>query len=451
MQRKMNKKGFTIVELVIVIVVIAILAAVLIPTFVSLVKKANLSADQQAVRQMNTVLSMYDADGSVKNVADAIAVLDKENIELENYKALTKDHYFFFVLDKNGNGRIILADKDKNIVYPEDIELLENTQWMSLSGMVPMSDDYTIDENGSVAIDNGAEFVHLMDAVLNNEKTVSKITLSGTVDLMGAAVNFGEVDENISIVGVEGTLLTGLRADDCSYTQDGGEFAGVSYGYALFGVIEEGVTVEIKNVTISNMIVGNTLTTHDDGANSAGLIAGRVEEDATLKLENVTIKDCALNGYQKVGAIVGYNANGTVELKNVDVINTQVNGYLETAKVVGYCNGTLTADADCDFSGITMSSTVADEKQIGHSDFTVTAADGTPTALVGASDNIFLVGPYGNIQYLWASVTNDWAWYIIPGEKANRPTVTVEGFDSVTLNGATYSASANFANGVPQS
>ena len=45
MKKRKNKKGFTIVELVIVIAVIAILAAVLIPTFSSLIKKANESAD----------------------------------------------------------------------------------------------------------------------------------------------------------------------------------------------------------------------------------------------------------------------------------------------------------------------------------------------------------------------------------------------------------------------
>lgn len=45
--KKMNKKGFTIVELTIVIAVIAILAAVLIPTFSSVVKKANESSVRQ--------------------------------------------------------------------------------------------------------------------------------------------------------------------------------------------------------------------------------------------------------------------------------------------------------------------------------------------------------------------------------------------------------------------
>ena len=43
--KKNNKKGFTIVELVIVIAVIAILAAVLIPTFSSIIKKAKISND----------------------------------------------------------------------------------------------------------------------------------------------------------------------------------------------------------------------------------------------------------------------------------------------------------------------------------------------------------------------------------------------------------------------
>jgi len=45
---KLNKKGFTIVELVIVIAVIAILSAVLIPTFSNVIKTANESSAMQA-------------------------------------------------------------------------------------------------------------------------------------------------------------------------------------------------------------------------------------------------------------------------------------------------------------------------------------------------------------------------------------------------------------------
>jgi len=62
--KKTNKKGFTIVELVIVIAVIAILAAVLIPTFTNVVEKANLSNARQAGRNAYTIaLAEELADG----------------------------------------------------------------------------------------------------------------------------------------------------------------------------------------------------------------------------------------------------------------------------------------------------------------------------------------------------------------------------------------------------
>ena len=48
--KKLNKKGFTIVELVIVIAVIAILAGVLIPTFATVVDKANQSKAMQEAK-----------------------------------------------------------------------------------------------------------------------------------------------------------------------------------------------------------------------------------------------------------------------------------------------------------------------------------------------------------------------------------------------------------------
>ena len=68
--KKLNKKGFTIVELVIVIAVIAILAAVLIPTFATVVDKANQSkAMQQAKNAYEMYLAEYAETGKVeKNI-----------------------------------------------------------------------------------------------------------------------------------------------------------------------------------------------------------------------------------------------------------------------------------------------------------------------------------------------------------------------------------------------
>lgn len=64
--KKTNKKGFSIVELVIVLAIIAVLAAVLIPTFASLIKKANVSKDNQLIRNLNTALV---TDSASKNYA----------------------------------------------------------------------------------------------------------------------------------------------------------------------------------------------------------------------------------------------------------------------------------------------------------------------------------------------------------------------------------------------
>ena len=62
-----NKKGFTIVELVIVIAVIAILAAVLIPNLSALVTKANKSAAmQEAKAAMDN--DLINANGDLANM-----------------------------------------------------------------------------------------------------------------------------------------------------------------------------------------------------------------------------------------------------------------------------------------------------------------------------------------------------------------------------------------------
>ena len=67
--KKTNKKGFTIVELVIVIAVIAILAAVLIPTFSGVVEKANVNAAKSAARNCYTEL-LADTNADITKIDD---------------------------------------------------------------------------------------------------------------------------------------------------------------------------------------------------------------------------------------------------------------------------------------------------------------------------------------------------------------------------------------------
>ena len=75
--KKLNKKGFTIVELVIVIAVIGILSAVLIPTFSNLTKKAEESAALQDVTNAHKNWLIENAEKGTEISTNLIFVSSK--------------------------------------------------------------------------------------------------------------------------------------------------------------------------------------------------------------------------------------------------------------------------------------------------------------------------------------------------------------------------------------
>lgn len=99
--KKFNKKGFTMVELVVVIAVIAILAAVLIPTFSNVVNKANESkAMQEAKAAYDVWVVEHLTDGTnttnicISNNGYTFHVVngqfETENVADENHDNCTK-------------------------------------------------------------------------------------------------------------------------------------------------------------------------------------------------------------------------------------------------------------------------------------------------------------------------------------------------------------------------
>ena len=87
-----KKKGFTIVELVIVIAVIAILAAVLIPNLSRLVTKANESAAMQEA-EAALKLDLIKARGDYTNIGSNDSnLVDAEGDFVGEYKAKTGEN-----------------------------------------------------------------------------------------------------------------------------------------------------------------------------------------------------------------------------------------------------------------------------------------------------------------------------------------------------------------------
>lgn len=115
--RKNNRKGFTIVELVIVIAVIAILAGVLIPTFSGIVKKAKENAAlQEAKNEYTNVYAMaissdgviaedddFDANGNKVDTpaADGITTTEDDATDNVGGHIITTPNYTF-TFDANG-------------------------------------------------------------------------------------------------------------------------------------------------------------------------------------------------------------------------------------------------------------------------------------------------------------------------------------------------------------
>ena len=74
-----NGKGFTLIELMIVIAIIAILAAIAIPNFMAARRKARISADKQQLASYATALEVYATDEALGDgsypAADTLALL----------------------------------------------------------------------------------------------------------------------------------------------------------------------------------------------------------------------------------------------------------------------------------------------------------------------------------------------------------------------------------------
>ena len=349
-----SKKGFTVVELVIVIAVIAILAAVLIPTFSNLVKKANQSADIQAVRQMNTVLA---AEGAAKkvNIFEVYEALAANGMTAKDYKPLTTDHFFFWDDDAN---RIVYTDKNYTPVFPEGFQKSATANWISLNAKIPTEKPASYNPAAvDITVASAEELAYVVEQFRENKHTANalNIDLDGeTFDMNGA--NLALYDGNLSTgalatitpVTITNGTIKNVSAIDPTYQGKGGSgHDGIYFTGGLFGAINSEVTLD--GVTIENVHVKNT------NVSGVGLLAASVEPNGKLIVKGTTtIKNSTVIGHRNTGALVGY-ANGPIEIS--DTINMEnVN-----VKTVGGNSGLLIGFAA---SGATSSGQFVDTSTI---------------------------------------------------------------------------------------
>ena len=81
--KKVNEKGFTLAELLIVVAILAVLVAVAIPVFTEQLEKARESTDVANVRDAYAEISVAMADGSLTNTNDIIKILGTKEAKLK--------------------------------------------------------------------------------------------------------------------------------------------------------------------------------------------------------------------------------------------------------------------------------------------------------------------------------------------------------------------------------
>lgn len=259
--KKTNKRGFTIVELVIVIAVIAILAAILIPTFSSVIKKANLSNDQQNVRNMNTALAIeVIPDSKFEYAGDAITGLYAEGWNMGKLETYSTGFHYAYSLEKN---TMYLLDEAGTVVYPEE-SVDKSTLW-------------GLWKNTATDMSNGIT------------KYISLVNINGGY----YATHFAE-----------GTYTIDLQGHYISYTGDALENVTVLNGIFISGATkaENEDIVELEQGVVTDVVSG-------ESTSSVTVIEDKVfdlsENPNLLSKTNITFRNCFFYNANESGSKLG--------------------------------------------------------------------------------------------------------------------------------------------------
>ena len=345
--KKTNKKGFTIVELVIVIAVVAILAAVLIPTFVSVTKKANESNDVQAARNMNTFLAAAKVTDEVDSILDVYDIFEDSGYSVENYKPLYAGRHYYY--DKQYNQIVYVNEADNTIIYPAEHkgEKRGDHDWFSLSMSVaktkePAAGNYT-NTSGTITatVTNTEEYAYVIQQY--NEKGGNlDLTIAGDLDLMGANCAIKEAKGTITIKGADEANPVTIKNVTSNVLLDSDATYNAQWtkaDYYAGGIITK---ISGGNVTIQNVIFEN-IHVKTPTAGQVGIVIG-VNQGGNVVMDNVTVKNSSVIGHRDVGALIGgiQNCNdkglklsGNTLIENVKVKTTGGRAALVVGKVNG--------------------------------------------------------------------------------------------------------------------
>ena len=335
--KKSNRNGFTIVELVIVIAVIAILAAVLIPTFTNLIKRANLSNDQSFVKNMNTILLAEGTIDPFKTAGDAIDALNRNGFA-GKYEPYTTGYHYCYSLENN---KMYLLDDKNEVVYPkDDVDeatlwgLYNNSKTSVVSGItkyVAMT-NITNSAHYAEAFATGTYIFDLNGYMIAVDDELTNVTVSNGILIKGAAAGEG-VNADVALVPESG-IAKDNAAVNAYYKNQGTKENGVLT--ISDKIITERVYLYlVEDIVFENCIFYNQGVNVDDASGYTGY--------------KVTFNNCQFIDIPSQWAIL---THGSVEVNNCTftgighgAIQVQENSVDITVKISGSTFDGLNKDA----------------------------------------------------------------------------------------------------------
>ena len=285
--RNTNKKGFTIVELVIVVAVIAILAAVLIPTFSGIIRKANISSDTVVAKNLNTAAISAGAD----TFEDALAAVREAGYYVANLNAKAEGCYFVWEDDSN---QFLLYDlNNSKIIYSNtEVENAPDADWCFAVNNATVAAAVSAKLSNITIKNTAASVADVKDIIAAGGEATIYIDESVVLDAENL-LNFTNANSNV-VINMGNSQLTSSGAIDGKFPID----------------------IDAGTVTINGGIIGATGTGVDlDGKTFATPIDGG-------KNTNVTMNDTQIYG---VDSPIQFQ--GTAKLNNVKLTNSYFYSY----------------------------------------------------------------------------------------------------------------------------
>ena len=110
-----KKKGFTLVELLVVIAILAVLATVSVVGYMGFTKKAQISNDESLVTQLNTALKADEVvDGKPETPTKMLSVMEDNGFKVENLTPKTTTYNIVWNQEDN---QLALLDENDSLVY----------------------------------------------------------------------------------------------------------------------------------------------------------------------------------------------------------------------------------------------------------------------------------------------------------------------------------------------